>query len=295
MSTRRRCFSRVCHAVCRNICVYLSSVTKLNRRDKKMNVNLMRQLWLSHVMKYMGLAIIPLLSAILLGCDCRDGIYRVIEYHEHGLGRYLALPYEDSLMVDSLSNPSNCYNFTHNNLYCREKEQLQRRPDDSTDCTGKKYLLTFIHRASGRVDTLYRYTKPGGDLLLFGYISGYKRHERWMVLEHKDPEEILGCNYLCRPIPDKRVVHLDDCTYEGQKKFFDSCVADYWIVNLYSTDFYGPFNMNELKVQMHKLGIPLPMRLYGIYDRYVCNFSDEPEPKAFYWPHHHRREGTLIE
>ena len=28
------------------ICVYLSSVTKLNRRDKKMNVNLMRQLWL---------------------------------------------------------------------------------------------------------------------------------------------------------------------------------------------------------------------------------------------------------
>ena len=64
---------------------------------------------------------------------------------------------------------------------------------------------------------------------------------------------------------------------------------------LYSTDFYGPFNMNELKVQMHKLGIPLPMRLYGIYDRYVCNFSDEPEPKAFYWPHHHRREGTLIE
>ena len=46
MSTRRRCFSCVCHAVCRNICVYLSSVTKLNRRDKKMNVNLMRQLWL---------------------------------------------------------------------------------------------------------------------------------------------------------------------------------------------------------------------------------------------------------
>ena len=28
------------------IYVYLSSVTKLNRRDKKMNVNLMRQLWL---------------------------------------------------------------------------------------------------------------------------------------------------------------------------------------------------------------------------------------------------------
>ena len=34
MSTRRRCFSCVCHAVCRNICVYLSSVTKLNRREK---------------------------------------------------------------------------------------------------------------------------------------------------------------------------------------------------------------------------------------------------------------------
>ena len=65
----------------------------------------MEKVNMTYVMKYMGLAIIPLLSAILLGCDCRDGIYRVIEYHEHGLGRYLALPYEDSLMVDSLSNP----------------------------------------------------------------------------------------------------------------------------------------------------------------------------------------------
>lgn len=249
----------------------------------------------TYVMKYMGLAIIPLLSAILLGCDCRDGIYGMIEDHEHGLGRYLTLPYEDSLMVDSLPNLSSCYDLTRKNFYCREKERLQRTPDDSTDCTGKKYLLTFVHRASGRVDTLYNYTKPGGNLLLFGYVSGYKRHERWMVLESKDPEEILGRKYLCRPIPDKRVVHLDDCTFEGQKKFFDSRIADYWIVYLYSTDFYGPFNMNELKVQMRKLGIPLPMKLYGIYDRYVDNYSDEPHPKAFYWPRHHYREGTLIE
>lgn len=118
------------------------------------------------------------------------------------------------------------------------------------------------------------------------------------------PGKIVGRDDLCNVKPLDEYgplgVSMRDCTYQGQEKVFESPIVDYWIASQHTPNLYGPFTKMELKAWMDRLGIPRPMRLYVPYDRYNYvwdSIGDGPneEPKAFRWPHHRSRKGTLIE
>lgn len=253
-------------------------------------------------MKGIYMAMASLLLAMLQGCDRYPDAYIIREEHEGGDGRTLCIYLEDSLYVNWRPDSPRQYHMRYKNICCRDEKDLDNTLDSlrEKEHIDNKYALFYFHRASGRVDTLFAYSGRGY-LYILSYVSGYRDYGKWILLENKYIKDIVGLEDLCDSTEyyDDRILQ-GSCTYEGQEKVFNSSIADYWIVNRYTTDFYGPFNMDEMKAQMHELGIPLPMKLDGMYDRYVYardangEFSDI-FPKHFFWPRHRSRKGTVIE
>lgn len=254
-------------------------------------------------MKGIYMAMASLLLAMLQECDRYPDAYIIREEHESGDGRILYMYKEDSLYVNWRPDSPRQYQICDKNVFCRDEKDLTNALDSfrEKENIDNKYILFYFHRASGRVDTLFVYPWPNGEVGILSYVSGYKYYDKWILLEVKNFRDIVGLEDLCDSTGYYGdYIRQQNCTYEGQEKVFNSSIANYWIVNRYTTDFYGPFNMDEMKVQMHELGIPLPMKLDDSYDRYVYardangEFSDV-RPKHFYWPRHRRRKGTVIE
>lgn len=164
----------------------------------------------------------------------------------------------------------------------------------------------FVHRFSGAVDTVYVGHHIGErNIIRTGYVSSYVKEGEWLVLECKIPGEINGDHYLAnqeyRQSGKKTIFHaMWNYTYEGQERVFNSHITHYWIANRHTPDLYGPYTKNQLKRQLKSLSIPLPIKLNGLYDRYCHMFEPDStvnrtRPKAFYFPHHRKRNGTLIE
>ena len=257
---------------------------------------------------FVALAGMTVMSLQFVSCDFepKDVVFYVWEEEEWPDGRHVMYHYDDSLFSHGLPDSSRCYPYTMHNVFCREESGLLGDTISEEEKSQKWYELIFFPRASGRVDTLYSpaYRNCSSTISGLGYVSGGKECGEWLVLECKKPGKIVGRDDLCnvKPLDQNGPlgVSMEDCTYKGQEKVFESPIADYWIASQHTPNLYGPFTRRELKAWMDRLGIPRPMRLYVPYDRYTYardstgDFPNE-KPKAFRWPHHRNRKGTWIE
>jgi len=84
-----------------------------------------------------------------------------------------------------------------------------------------------------------------------------------------------------------------DCYSQEKSRVFPTKVLKF---KGHSFESYSYIAFNST---VRDLGIPLPIKLDGRYDRYTyCRDSNGnilPQPKAFRWPNHRKREGMLIE
>lgn len=254
------------------------------------------------------LSISSILLFIIVGCDFepKDVSYYIWEEEEIADGRNLKINTPDSIVIDMMPDSSKRFGDYAGNLFCTDVRNLLLTTDSTWEANFRKrlYFPIYVHRFSGRIDTLYKrsYLYSAGWIDI-GHVSGSETHGNWLVIESKKPGMIIGYDYLsnkgCLGC-DKLSLHMWDYTYEGQEKVFESKKVFYWIASKHTTDIYGPLTKSELKVQMRRLGIPLPLKMDGWYDRYTYSRDEDgdllpEEPKAFRWPYHRSREGTLIE
>lgn len=246
---------------------------------------------------------------LLSACDFlpRDVSLYVCEDERRYDGRFLNIN-PDTACAGMMPDSSRRYELSSHNLYARHADSLLAEKDTSWERRYMKgrYHALRVHRASGRTDTLYYFgaTYFGSEPVTIGYVSEDWKNKHWLVIQSKKPGLIVGREELSNPSAlDARGelgVYMRDCTYRGQEKVFESRIVDYWVASRHTADLYGPFNMTQLKRQLRHIGISLPLKLDGGYDRYtysrdsVASFVGD-SPKAFYWPHHRSRKGTVIE
>lgn len=154
----------------------------------------------------------------------------------------------------------------------------------------------YVHRTSSRVDTFYCYNS----IIDIGYIQRDAKTKDWMVLECKSPKLVLDSTYKERRSPYSSWGTLQSYSWEGQRLFFDSPLSYYWIIGRKTPHLYGPLSDKQLRIQLRRLKIPLPLTLKGRYDRYVHNYADykgwqKNVPHEVYWPHHKSRPDKIIE
>ena len=124
----------------------------------------------------------------------------------------------------------------------------------------------FFHRASGRTDTIYA---TGGFSFDIGYISRYTEYDDWTVIESKPVWMIVDSTDIREESRHLRYPHLEECTYRGQKKVFDSDISVFWLVSQTAPDIYGPLSESELKNTLVANSIPLPVKISGFSDYYL--------------------------
>lgn len=255
----------------------------------------------------LSLSSILLFITIIVGCDFepKDVSYFVWEEEEFCDGRNLKINTPDTICIDVMPDSLKRFDDCGYNLFCTDAKDLQISTDSiwEENFRNRLYFPIYVHRFSGRIDTLYKrsYLYSAGQIEI-GYVSGEKSSGNWLVVQSKKPGLILGYDYLSdkeRFGCDKLSLYMWDYSYEGQEKVFASDNVYYWIASRNTTDIYGPLTLDEIKAQMRDLGVPLPFKLDGRYDRYTyCRDSNGnilPQPKAFRWPNHRKRDGTLIE
>ena len=241
---------------------------------------------------------------VILNCDHNSGTFVVNEDHRCGEGRWLQLNCLDSCFM-AKRRP----NVSHIPMPSTQNMEYQGKVEnweiyDSIDGQWMKYPV-FVHRFTGRVDTFY--TAPNGAVL--GYVKRSYYGKKWLVIETMEPCIVLKHSFLAREEYKKRPIeHLNlGCyTFEGQRKFFDSESSEYWVASRQTTDLYGPLTEAELRIQLTKLDVSLPIILEGEYDRYVYNnteefdskdghFVKEKIPKEFNYFHWKRRPDKIIQ
>ena len=254
----------------------------------------------------MRFLLLIVLILLLSGCDFepRDVTFYVWEDECWTNGRFLNVNQSDSVQLKEMPDSAKRYGISQRNLLCREKENLILESDSDWRYSFRIWpcFPIRVHRVSGRVDTLYCFTSCA--YVCVGYISAYTKSNGWLVLESKVPGKILGHEYLAQDKYkeyDTLSLQMYAYSYAGQERIFATRKVDYWIASQHTYDIFGPMTRKELKAQLQELHIPLPLKLDGIYDRYVHVFPEDSlspapkTPKAFYWPNHREREDVVIE
>lgn len=228
----------------------------------------------------------------------------ILEDEEWSDGRLLMVNKSDSILIKELADSTKRYFPTMHNMYSEEQEDMIL----TSDSDWRWHIQTwpcypiYVHRATGRVDTLYCFSSTSSHVCI-GYISASKQYKDWLIMESKVPGMILKHTYLAdesRRQSEVFALSLCNYTYAGQKKVFDSRKVFYWMANQHTYDIFGPLTKKELKVLMQKQNIPLPIKLKGHYDRYVYARDSSHDilmnrPKEFKWPHHRKRSDITIE
>ena len=243
-----------------------------------------------------------LLRLITMNVDRNSGTMVIREDEQYGGGRYLMLNgLDSSFIAKECPDASHVPTPNARNVQCLvDSEHLDYC--DSID--GEEFEFpVFVHRFSERVDTFY--TLRHGSIGI-GYIQRSYYGKEWLVLEAKEPSRVLGHSHLTkkeyRDIPIEGL-GLQHYTYEGQRIFFDNDSTKFWIASRKTTDIYGPLTEAELRIQLKRLKIELPITLEGLYDRYVYNHTEQSKdgrfqknklPKDFSWPFWTERPDRII-
>ena len=155
-----------------------------------------------------------------------------------------------------------------------------------------------VHRTDGHVDTLISLVacEPSGKRTPFreriniGYVQRYSFEKNWLIVEVKNPGDILGISHLRpgRKVDGMPVKEYPLCWYDfkGQRKIFDSEKSYYWIVSRTKTDLYGPLKYENLLEFIEMLHIPTPIELKSWRDQYEDEFGlalekDFPEGSGY--------------
>lgn len=178
----------------------------------------------------------------------------------------------DSSFIDTTHVPETAfYDACAHNLWCLDSSMLQKSHDGDSDRAYHHIYPLFVHRPSGRVDTLYNPFIYHACGLNFGHVHRECFLDKWIILECRLPGRILGYFHLFDDT--YRDMPLDNLsegsyTYEGQRLIFESKDFDYWVVNRMTTDLYGPLTEKELLAQLKALDVPLPVELKSSYFPY---------------------------
>ena len=221
--------------------------------------------------------------------DYESGYFGVEENFDYN-GRVLCIHYPDSNYLIS----DTC-DFFEWDFY--DDDPPVKRINTLDEFERKHQYYLYLHRSSGRIDTVNTFRKSSLNSL--GYIQRYTRLDSWIVFEAKPIYEILGRKNTLDGT-DAEKAYLSHYSYEGQKELFDSPISYFWIADRSHPDLYGPLNMEELQSACDVLGIEKPLILKGIYDRYVyeCIHEDgwqKKMPRAFKWPFWDHRDDLTIE
>ncbi len=234
----------------------------------------------------------------------KNGLYRFYEDETWGDGRELQLYRPDSSFIDTTYIPGACFYPASCNMWCLDKDSLISYSNDSDYCYRTLYPV-YVHRASGRIDTLHNSFVLYAHDMDIGYIHRKWESDLWFVMESKRPGEILGYSYIVDDAYKNRNplnLVMMNYSYEGQEKVFESQNSYFWIIQRHTTDIYGPLTEEQLVAQLKTLDIQFPINLRAIYNRYVMprindserSFADLPKPKHFYWPRHKKTKDKVI-
>ena len=251
------------------------------------------------------------ISLLLLLASCFDdgptmGLYGWYLDTNWSDGYSLHLYRPDSSYIDVNHVPGTPFYKANSsyNFWCADKDSLiAYQPENGPDFNHTLYPV-YVHRASGRVDTLHNSFIYRATAVPLGFVQRECEIEKWLILECKLPGEILSHSFLAdtayeaeNPMSFSMYMY----TYEGQERIFESDLSHFWIISLHTTDMYGPLTEKELAAQLTQLGIALPVILKQRYSPYVRpgmsdgSFADIPEPKHFiYWPHDKKRKPKVI-
>lgn len=191
-----------------------------------------------------------------------------------------------------------CFTIEENHEYGNGRELVYYEPNSTRTDSSVPACSLLFHRFSGETDTLTTGDYNGYVLRMVGYIQRVGYLEKWLILETKEPSMILDSANL---VNDSIVsACLGDFSYDSQTKVFNSNLSQYWIVNKYAPELYGPMSESEVKQQCQHLRIALPVTLEGKYDRYVethktINGRLEEKPNTFSWPNWHMRDDKMIQ
>lgn len=256
-------------------------------------------------LKMYKLAFPLILGGLLLFSSCKDQPtdenFFVWENKMLSDGRYLAFKALENTPTYQESIPEKRFALCPTNMFCHQAKNLKASSDSLWQSDSQEELYPiYVHRPTGRIDTLYTTKSEEGNDMCLGYISGFQKSGEFLVLECKKPGKILGHSYLANKEQDKNlaIMNLTMSNYlsEGQEKVFESSIVSYWIANIHTTDLYGPFTIKSVQPQMLKLGLTLPLQLDGAYDMYTSNNNREKTNlfKGFHRSNHRQREGTTI-
>ena len=245
-------------------------------------------------MKRQSIIMIIFYSLSLASCDLfedSESGYFCIEENFDNNGRILCIHYPDSNHLISDTWDYLEWDFYDDKVAPSKKAVIQ---DDFFK--SHQYYL-YLHRSSGRIDTVNTYLSS--QFTQLGYIQRYTYLDKWIVFEAKPIYEILGSKKTLDGTEAEKA-NLSNYPYEFQKKLFDSPISYFWIADRRNPDLYGPLNMKELQFACDVLEIKRPLILEGYYDRYVyeCILEDgwqKKMPREFKWPFWNHRDDLTIE
>lgn len=240
--------------------------------------------------------------------SCEDspdiGLYKFAWTYDDGY-RPFVIYRPDSSLIDTTHTPGTpFYEADANNLWCLDSLRLRLSHEGDTSSNCQFIYPLYVHRPTGRTDSLYLRYYETQSVLDFGHIHRECFLDKWIILECRLPGRILGYTHLFdetyRNVPIDEL-HLGSYTYKGQRLIFESNDFDYWIINRLTTDLYGPLTENELIMQLKELRVPLPVKLKSSYFPYrkhqrngeILPFPDSLYKKGLFWRHF--PEGEKVE
>lgn len=227
-----------------------------------------------------------------------DALYTFWADHEADNGYPFHIRRPDSCFIDTTRVRGAKYNvFSSDNLF-GVGDTL------TTSSVESAMFPVYVHRFSGQTDTLHlKYFFSGYNLYL-GVIRSYYEDDNWLILAVAFPGDVLANSFLVDTAylnKKEKYIPLNAYSYDGQKRFFASREFHYWIINRSTTDWYGLLTEKELRPQIQRLGIPLPLTLKNACTPYVLprmvngNFADIPWPKHFlFWPSDDKLKDKII-
>lgn len=262
--------------------------------------------------KFLHIGLILHLVLLCISCetDPSVGLYQFAWTDDDGY-RHFMIYRPDSSLIDTTHIAGTAFLDAGHNLWCLDSTELRMSHDGDFSKEYQNIYPLYVHRPSGRTDTLFLSHTWHAIGLDFGHVHRELFLDKWIILECRLPGRILGYSHLFDDTD--RDTPLDDLsegsyTYEGQRLIFESKNFDYWVINRLTTDLYGPFTEEELVTQLKTLEITLPVKLKSSYFPYkrhrekgtgkIISFPDSMYTYSIFgrvWPHGKEVEPKTIE
>lgn len=266
------------------------------------------------MLKYKILHIVAFVLLILVCISCETGpdvgLYQFGWTTDDGY-RYLEIYRPDSSLIDTTHIAGAAFlEADAHNLWCLDSAELRMAHEGDSSTEYRNIYPLYVHRPSGRTDTLFLSHLWHACCLGFGHVHRERFLDKWIILECRLPGRILGYNHLFDETDkDTPLDNLSEGSYdyEGQRLIFESKDFDFWVINRMTTDLYGPLNEKELLAQLKALEIPLPVELKSSYFPYkrhrikgtgdIVHFPDSMYTRYLFWrvwPHGKGVEPKII-